>query len=43
MDPALQGADFSVVLFRPSFMLCSEQYLMKTHKKSMAFDYNILT
>jgi hypothetical protein len=24
--------DFSVVLFRPNFMLASEEYLVKTHK-----------
>jgi len=26
------GADFFVVLFRPHFMLVSEEYPMKTHK-----------
>jgi integrase/recombinase XerC len=26
------GPDFSVVLFRPHFMLASEEYLMKAHK-----------
>jgi hypothetical protein len=35
--------DFSVVLFRPNFMLVSEECLMKTHKKSMGFDSNALT
>ena len=32
-------ADFSVVLFRPHFMLASEEYPMKVHKKSMGFDH----
>ena len=27
-----QGPDFSVVLFRPNFMLASEEYPMKAHK-----------
>jgi hypothetical protein len=31
------------VLFRPNFMLVSEECLMKTHKKSMGFDSNALT
>jgi hypothetical protein len=29
---ALKKPDFSVVLFRPNFMLVSEEYLMKSHK-----------
>ena len=28
----VQGPDFSVVLFRPNFMLASEEHLMKVHK-----------
>jgi hypothetical protein len=31
-DPAEKMADFSVVLFRPNFMLLSEENPMKSHK-----------
>jgi hypothetical protein len=32
LDRSLLMGDFSVVLFRPYFILVSEKYLMKTHK-----------
>jgi hypothetical protein len=32
LDGSLLMGDFSVVLFRPHFMLVSEEYLMKSHK-----------
>ena len=32
LDGSLLMGDFSVVLFRPNFMLVSEEYLMKSHK-----------
>jgi hypothetical protein len=32
LDGSLLMGDFSVVLFRPNFMLLSERYPMKVHK-----------
>src|SRR5437764_15335064 len=33
-----QASDFSVVLFRPNFMLASEEHPMKTHKNQWLLD-----